>query len=64
MVLRCSQVRVQLQMIMVLDRGRSGFEVYTGKGTVANDNGVGVGGQVVLRCTQVRVQLHMIMVLE
>ena len=52
--------------------------MYTGKGTVANDNGVGVGGEVtvandngvgvgaevVLRCTQVRVQLQMIMVLE
>ena len=25
------------------------FEVYTGKGTVANDNGIGVGGEVVLR---------------
>ena len=37
--------------------------MFTGKGTVANDNGVGVGGQVVLRCTQVRVQLQMIMVL-
>ena len=24
--------------------------MYTGKGTVANDNGVGVGGEVVLRC--------------
>ena len=36
----------------------------TGKGTVANDNGFGVGAVVVLRCTQVRVQLQMIMVLE
>ena len=36
----------------------------TGKVTVANDNGVGVGAEVVLRCTQVRVQLQMIMVLE
>ena len=36
----------------------------TGMGTVANDNGVGVGAEVVLRCSQVRVQLQMIMVLE
>ena len=36
----------------------------TGKDTVTNDNGFGVGGEVVLRCTQVRVQLQMIMVLE
>ena len=36
----------------------------TGKGTDANDNGFGVGGEVVLRYTQVRVQLQMIMVLE
>ena len=43
MVLRCTQVRVQLQMIMMLEYGRSGFEVFTGKGTVAHDNGVGVG---------------------
>ena len=38
--------------------------MYTGKGTVANDNGGGVGGELVLRCTQVRVQLQMIIVLE
>ena len=36
----------------------------TGMGTVANDNGVGVGAEVVLRCSQVRVQLQMMMVLE
>ena len=38
--------------------------MFTGKGTVANDNGVGVRAEVVLRCTQVRVQLQMIMVVE
>ena len=38
--------------------------MYTGKGTVANDNGFGVGAEVVLRCTRVRVQLQMIMVVE
>ena len=38
--------------------------MFTSKGTVANDNGVGVGGEVVLRCTQVRAQLQMIMVVE
>ena len=38
--------------------------MFTSKGTVANDNGVGVGAELVLRCSQVRVQLQMIMVLE